>query len=380
MIGNDVIRPMKPVMSVAALPVAPAPAVVAEPRQYTSAEPQQYTAEPEQPVKPPHKRLVDFAHDHSFVIFTLLFLMIAAAGTQIAGDYWGHRIMKVIPHAARPAVTVRPIAGLNLTVPDSELETRLKTITTQPATITVGDQTKQLSPDVIKSWLQVTPDKSRGVDYIHISANAISKSLKKVANGYVKAPVNQVVTIHDGVTTVIVAGRNGTQLTDPSSLDTQAQQLAKNVLAGQGGLQFSTPMQTLAASSVTPAAFHKLIEVNIVSKQMWLYEDGNLIKNYPISAGAPATPTPVGQFKIYSKFATQDMRGYNANGTKYFQPHVHWINYFLPGGYAVHGVYWHGSSWFGNINSSHGCVGLPDYQAKEVYDWAPIGTTVITHR
>jgi lipoprotein-anchoring transpeptidase ErfK/SrfK len=112
---------------------------------------------------------------------------------------------------------------------------------------------------------------------------------------------------------------------------------------------------------------------------MYLYQNGQLYKSYPISAGAPETPTPIGQFKTFSKLATQDMRGYNANGTKYFQPHVHWISYFLPGGYAIHGNYWRPQSWFGNINSSHGCVSLPDAQAKEVYDWTPVGTTIITH-
>ena len=112
---------------------------------------------------------------------------------------------------------------------------------------------------------------------------------------------------------------------------------------------------------------------------MWLYDKGQLTKTYPISAGAAATPTPIGQYKIYSKLAVQDMKGFNPNGSKYFQPHVRWINYFLPGGYAVHGNYWRPLSWFGAVNSSHGCVSLPDDQAKEVYDWAPIGTTVITH-
>jgi lipoprotein-anchoring transpeptidase ErfK/SrfK len=112
---------------------------------------------------------------------------------------------------------------------------------------------------------------------------------------------------------------------------------------------------------------------------MWVYEKGQLVNQFAVSAGAPATPTPLGRFQIYQKLAVQDMKGYNANGTKYFQPHVHWISYFLPGGYAVHGVYWHPLSWFGVNNSSHGCVGLPDATAEWVYDWAPIGTTVITH-
>jgi lipoprotein-anchoring transpeptidase ErfK/SrfK len=112
---------------------------------------------------------------------------------------------------------------------------------------------------------------------------------------------------------------------------------------------------------------------------MYLYDNGHLTRSYPISAGAQLTPTPLGQFKIYSKLAIQDMKGFNADGSKYLQPNVRWINYFLPGGYAVHGNYWRPNSWFGAINSSHGCVSLPDWQAKQVFDWAPLGTTVITH-
>jgi lipoprotein-anchoring transpeptidase ErfK/SrfK len=72
------------------------------------------------------------------------------------------------------------------------------------------------------------------------------------------------------------------------------------------------------------------------------------------------------------------MSGFNPDGTKYLQPHVQWINYFY-GGDAVHAVYWHPLSWFGAINSSHGCVGVSTDDGKWVYDWAPIGTTVITH-
>jgi hypothetical protein len=199
-----------------------------------------------------------------------------------------------------------------------------------------------------------------------------------MANDYVQAPRNEVVAIHNGAPEVIVTGRNGTKLTDPGTLQTQASAIAKTLLDAKG-MQFNTPLDTLAYASVTPAAFDKLIEVDVVTKQMWLYDNGNLTKQYPISAGAPETPTPIGQFKIYSKLSIQDMKGFNTDGSKYFQPNVRWVNYFLPGGYAVHGNYWRPASWFGVRNSSHGCVSLPDYQAKEVYDWAPIGTTVITH-
>lgn len=73
------------------------------------------------------------------------------------------------------------------------------------------------------------------------------------------------------------------------------------------------------------------------------------------------------------------MSGYNVNGTKYFQPKVPYVNYF-DGADAIHGNYWRPPSWFGNINSSHGCVGLQVSDSEWIYNWAPIGTTVIVHK
>jgi lipoprotein-anchoring transpeptidase ErfK/SrfK len=227
-------------------------------------------------------------------------------------------------------------------------------------------------------WLEISPSRDNSAQYVHIKTDKIAKSLTDLAAKYNKDPVNQVTVNHGGVDQVVIAGHNGAKLSDPDGLAAQATAAAKTVLDAKG-LQFSTPLETAPFQAVTPVAFNKLIEVDVVSKQMWLYENGQLWHSYPISAGAPATPTPIGQFKVYAKFAVQDMKGFNPNGTKYFQPHVRWINYFLPGGYAVHGNYWRPQSWFGAVNSSHGCVSLPEYQAKEVFDWAPIGTTVITH-
>lgn len=45
-------------------------------------------------------------------------------------------------------------------------------------------------------------------------------------------------------------------------------------------------------------------------------------------------------------------------------------------GYAIHGTYWHHN--FGQP-MSHGCVNLTIEDAKWFYDWAEVGTTVITH-
>ena len=69
------------------------------------------------------------------------------------------------------------------------------------------------------------------------------------------------------------------------------------------------------------------------------------------------------------------MRGNNADGTRYETPNVPWSTFFHEG-FALHGAPWRSS--FG-YSASHGCVNLPVGVAKWVYDFAPIGTPVVSH-
>lgn len=323
-------------------------------------------------------RVSELLHRSAIITFAVLVLIIGIAGIIVTGNHYSTKA-STPAYIAPPADPSSHIAGLNTAVATKDLEVKLQSITAQPATLTVGDKTTAISPEEIRSWLVITQSRDKSQSFIRIKPALIAKTLNENASKYVKSPVNQVVvTRPDGSSETVISGRDGTQLTDPAALTNQANDVAKTVMDSKG-MQFTTPLAVLPFQSVTPAAFPKLIEVDVVTKQMYLWENGNLIDSYPISAGAPETPTPIGQYKIFSKYAVQDMRGNNPDGSKYFQPKVKWINYFLPGGYAVHGNYWRPTSWFGVRNSSHGCVSLPDAQAKRVYDWAPIGTTVINH-
>jgi len=325
--------------------------------------------------KTPHTGWLGFLHRHSFIIFAVSLLAIGTIGIKVASNYW------VANHIVVPTSTIkvaqRPLSGFNLTVPQDQLQPTLQKIISQPVTLTVGIQTTQVSSDTIKSWLQITANKNKTEYYIHVKESAISPSLEKLASRYAKSPVNQVTATEDGSSRVVVGGRDGTALSDLSTLKSQAKQVAKTVMDSKG-LQFNTPLVTVPFQAVTPAAFNKVLIADINTKKMWAYQNGNQVNSWLISAGKPSTPTPVGQFKVYAKYSVQDMRGTNPDGTPYFQPHVRWISYFYQGS-AVHGVYWHGRDWFGVHNSSHGCIGLPEDEAQWVYNWAPIGTTVIVH-
>jgi lipoprotein-anchoring transpeptidase ErfK/SrfK len=382
-VGNDFVLPVRPLL------VVPKPAIVPQPAFNIPSVPVEIIAQHEStPVKATHSRRVtlltrplDVLHRYSLISFALLFLLVGSTGIIVGGRYWSSQILSQFKTTGPSAPLTHAIAGLSLAVPSTQLQSELQTITSQSATITVGSQVVPISPSVIKSWLQITPSGNKVQDYLQVNASAIKSSLTAIANQYVVAPVNQVSVTHtDGTPSgVILAGKNGTQLSDPSTLATQAQQAAKSVMNAKG-LKFSTPLQTIPFQAVTPAAFPKLLEADVTTKRLYAWQNGQLVNTFLATAGAPATPTPIGEFQIWEKLTNQTMKGFNPNGTPYVQPNVPWINYFDHSGDAVHGNYWRPTSVFGNVNTSHGCVGLQVSDAEWVYDWAPIGTTVITHQ
>ena len=120
----------------------------------------------------------------------------------------------------------------------------------------------------------------------------------------------------------------------------------------------------------------KWIDVNLSQHTMTAYVGGTpALGPVAMVNGAPATPSLVGTYYINRKYEKDRMRGSNADGSLYDTPDVPWVSYFQ-GGYALHGAPWR--STFGYA-ASHGCINLPVSTAKWVYDWAPIGTPVVSH-
>ncbi|HVX48197.1 MAG TPA: L,D-transpeptidase [Candidatus Saccharimonadales bacterium] len=320
---------------------------------------------------------INFLHRHSFIIMSAGVLIIGSAAIVLGGTVWSAKTVSLSSDTTKVSTSAKPVAGFNLTVPAADFQSKLKTIAGQPVTLAVGQYSEQLNADFVKGWLQITANKDKSEYYIHVNQAAMANSLVQEANTYSRSPVNQLTVNEDGQNVVAVAGQNGRALSDPNGLKAQAKDAAKNVLAGKG-LQFNTPLKSQPFQAVTPANFDKLLVANVTSKKLWAYENGKVVNSWLTSDGKPSTPTPLGEFHIYAKFTVQDMRGTNPDGSPYFQPAVPWVNYFYEGS-AIHGVYWHPLSWFGAINSSHGCVGLPVDEAKWVFDWAPIGTTVVVN-
>ena len=57
-----------------------------------------------------------------------------------------------------------------------------------------------------------------------------------------------------------------------------------------------------------------------------------------VSTGLPGSPTVLGDYTVYAKYASQTM-----SGPGYYLPGVQWVQYFYQG-YALHGTYWHNNA------------------------------------
>ncbi|MEE1939324.1 Ig-like domain-containing protein [Streptomyces sp. TRM 70361] len=106
--------------------------------------------------------------------------------------------------------------------------------------------------------------------------------------------------------------------------------------------------------------------VDAKSKRMEVVRDGKTVKTVKISAGAPETPTYNGQMVISEKYKETRMNGATVGFTdddgegEYDIPDVPHAMRLSTSGTFIHGNYWGADSVFGNVNTSHGCVGLND--------------------
>jgi LysM repeat protein len=144
----------------------------------------------------------------------------------------------------------------------------------------------------------------------------------------------------------------------------------------QGGPPPSQPTTAPPAEPTPPMGKYgpKWVDVDLTTQTMVAYEGETTVYTARVSSGTWDHPTVLGTYRVYAKYVTTRMKG-GEGIERYDIPDVPYTMYFYAD-YALHGAYWHNN--FGNP-MSHGCVNLPVDVAKWMYDWAPIGTMVVTH-
>lgn len=106
------------------------------------------------------------------------------------------------------------------------------------------------------------------------------------------------------------------------------------------------------------------IEIYLHKLTLVVFSDGEEYASFPISPGRPATPSPMGEWRVVDK----SYRPNDAFGTRWMRLSVPW------GGYGVHGT---NAPWSIGRVASLGCIRMYNKDVELIYPWIPIGTRVI---
>lgn len=109
----------------------------------------------------------------------------------------------------------------------------------------------------------------------------------------------------------------------------------------------------------------KWVLISIHQKRLTLYQGTEVLKVYTIATGAYGTPTPIGSFRVNSRFAGEQLSGF---GTRFLGLNVPW------GKFGIHGTNKPGSI---GQNASHGCVRMRVADAEALYAAVPNGARVV---
>jgi len=106
-----------------------------------------------------------------------------------------------------------------------------------------------------------------------------------------------------------------------------------------------------------------LIEIDVATRKLRLFEDDKVIKEYPVAVGKSKTPSPLGEWKV----AQKSLNWGNGFGTRWMGLNVPW---------GIYGI--HGTNKPGSIGSyaSHGCIRMFNRDVEDLYPLVPAGTRV----
>ena len=117
----------------------------------------------------------------------------------------------------------------------------------------------------------------------------------------------------------------------------------------------------------------KVILVNVEQQVLYAVDDYKIIYEFDVITGQPGKETTTGKFKV-----TRKIKDYTSKKYKAEMPYT---MFFSKVGKAIHGTKWatlrsYLHAYVTESVGSMGCVGLTEDNARTLFEWAPVGTTI----
>lgn len=147
-----------------------------------------------------------------------------------------------------------------------------------------------------------------------------------------------------------------------------------------------TPSIQTQTTGCTGNAQSNVLIASISARHLWACNGTQVVYQTAVVTGdmnVAEDATPVGTYHIYSRQTNLYLRGSDSRGSW-----NDYVNYWMPfldnqyGVFGLHDATWRAPTDFGTIsqysdNASHGCIELPLAAAAWIYNWSPVGTTVV---
>lgn len=141
-----------------------------------------------------------------------------------------------------------------------------------------------------------------------------------------------------------------------------------------------------------PVKTGKVMLVNLTSQYLYAYDNGAVVRVFPITSGRPELRTPTGNFTVLSKGANLTFYSpWPPSSPYYYSPeHVDFALKLTTSGIYIHTAGWREYNDFGpgteyphtlpdgtKATGSHGCVNTRIPDGQWYYNWAPVGMPVV---
>jgi lipoprotein-anchoring transpeptidase ErfK/SrfK len=307
----------------------------------------------------------------------------AVAGRKIVADSVKLQIAEAIKMGKSDQISI-DVAQVNPNIIETDTKESIaaaKSILSLPVAYHYNGQ--NFSPDkaTVATWIIFNTVDAGGKQKLvpAVDAKSVYSYVYSLASKINVPAVNKKVTVKNGVEQVVdQEGKDGLAVdVDKASVNTAS------ALSSGKGVSMELPTYTVkpktSVNNVFVANWDKYIDVNISTQRMCAYLAGGVQVNcWAITTGRNGWNTPIGTFLIQRKAYVTSMPN---PPSPYPLKNIHYVSYFTSQGHAIHEAWWRSS--FGGQdytwNGSHGCVNAPISVAQFIYDWAPIGTPVITH-
>jgi lipoprotein-anchoring transpeptidase ErfK/SrfK len=158
------------------------------------------------------------------------------------------------------------------------------------------------------------------------------------------------------------------------------QALMSAARTGQSGVTLPV---TATLADVRPAQFASVILVRTGENMLYLYENGQIVKSWPVATGTDRYPTPTGFWRLERKLVNPTWTNPNSDWSRRMPAKIGPGPNNPLGTHALalnaEGILIHATPDVGSIgfNASHGCVRMAPDDEKDLFGRVAVGTPVV---